>query len=104
MLLLYKNCVIFFLFHFKECICKDVVHCISYLCKNNKYRIAAILAYGSQFCNSNSDELETPIASKNFWDSLNYRAQDQGRLIGVDYVEGFTVERYLGVNSLGYLI
>jgi len=37
-------------------------------------------------------------------ESLNYRAQDFGRLIGTDYAEGFTVERYLGVNSLGDLI
>jgi N-acetylglucosamine malate deacetylase 1 len=70
----------------------------------NEKRIEAILAYSSQFYNPNSDEPETPIASKNFLESLNYRAQDLGRLIGTDYAEGFTVERYLGVNSLGDLI
>ena len=70
----------------------------------NDKRIAAILAYSSQFYNPDSDEPETPIASKNFLESLNYRAQDFGRLIGTDYAEGFTVERYLGVNSLGDLI
>jgi DNA-directed RNA polymerase specialized sigma24 family protein len=31
---------------------------------------------------------------------VNYRSQDLGRL-AVDYAEGFTVERYLAVNSLG---
>lgn len=70
----------------------------------NEIRIAAILAYSSQFYNANSDEPITPIATKNFLESLNYRAQDFGRLIGTDYAEGFTVERYLGVNSLGDLI
>lgn len=70
----------------------------------NDKRIEAVLAYSSQFYNPKSDEPETPIASKNFLESLNYRAQDLGRLIGVDYAEGFTVERYLGVNSLGDLI
>ena len=70
----------------------------------NDKRIEAILAYSSQFYNPFSDEPETPIASKNFLESLNYRAQDFGRLIGTDYAEGFTVERYLGVNSLGDLI
>jgi hypothetical protein len=35
---------------------------------------------------------------------VNYRSQDLGRLAGVDYAEGFTVERYLAVNSLGDLI
>jgi hypothetical protein len=33
---------------------------------------------------------------------VNYRSQDLGRLAGVDYAEGFTVERYLAVNSLGF--
>ncbi len=70
----------------------------------NDKRVDAILAYTSQFYNPNSDEPETPIASKNFLESLNYRAKDLGRIIGVDYAEGFTVERYLAVNSLGDLI
>ncbi len=70
----------------------------------NDKRVEAIMAYSSQFFNPNSDEPETLIASKNFLESLNYRAQDLGRLIGTDYAEGFTVERYLGVNSLGDLI
>jgi bacillithiol biosynthesis deacetylase BshB1 len=70
----------------------------------NEKRIAAILAYSSQFYDPNSKEPETPIATKNFLESLNYRPQDFGRLIGKDYAEGFNVERYLGVNSLGDLI
>ena len=70
----------------------------------NDKRVESILAYTSQFYNPNSDEPETPIASKNFLESLNYRAKDLGRIIGVDYAEGFTVERYLAVNSLGDLI
>jgi bacillithiol biosynthesis deacetylase BshB1 len=70
----------------------------------NEKRIKAILAYSSQFYNPNSNEPETLIASKNFLESLNYRAQDLGRLIGTDYAEGFTVERYLAVNSLSDLM
>ena len=70
----------------------------------NDKRVASILAYGSQFYNSNSEEPETPIASKNFLESLNYRPKDLGRLIGTDYAEGFTVERYLAVNSLSDLM
>jgi len=70
----------------------------------NEKRVASILAYSSQFYNSNSDEPETPIASKNFLESLNYRPKDLGRLIGTDFAEGFTVERYLAVNSLSDLI
>ncbi len=64
----------------------------------------AIMAYNSQFYDPNSDEPETPISSKNFTDSVNYRARDLGRIIGVEYAEGFTVERYIGVDSLEDLI
>ena len=70
----------------------------------NDKRVEAILAYSSQFYKSDSIEPETPIASKNFLESLNYRPKDLGRLIGTDYAEGFTVERYLAVNSLSDLI
>lgn len=63
-------------------------------------KVEAILAYGSQFYNPGSNEPVTPIATKNFLESVNYRAQDLGRLIGKEYAEGFTVERYLAVNSL----
>jgi len=70
----------------------------------NDKRTEAILAYSSQFYNPDSEEPETPIASKNFLESLNYRVQDLGRLIGTDYAEGFTVERYLAVNSLENLM
>ncbi len=67
-------------------------------------KTASILAYGSQFYNPNSKEPESPISSKNFLESLNYRSRDLGRLTGVEHAEGFTVERYLAVNSLGDLI
>lgn len=69
----------------------------------NDIRVDSILAYSSQFYNSNSDEPETPIATKNFLESLNCRPKELGRLVGVDYAEGFTVERYLTVNSLSDL-
>jgi bacillithiol biosynthesis deacetylase BshB1 len=69
-----------------------------------KAKKAAILAYSSQFYDPNSNEPETPIATKTFLESIHYRSQDLGRLVGVEYAEGFTVERYLAVNSLGDLI
>lgn len=72
--------------------------------EHNDKRKAAILAYSSQFYDPNSEEPETLIATKNFLDSLSYRPQDLGRLVGVDFAEGFNVERYLAVNSLGDLI
>ena len=70
----------------------------------NEKRVQSILAYSSQFYDPNSNEPETVIATKNFLESLSYRAQDLGRIIGVDYAEGFTVERYLAVDTLSDLI
>ena len=64
----------------------------------------SILAYSSQFYSENSKEPLTPIATKNFLESIHYRSQDLGRLVGVEYAEGFTTERYLAVNSLSDLI
>lgn len=63
-------------------------------------KMEAVLAYKTQFYDPKSDEPETPISSKNFTDSVEYRARNLGRLIGVEHGEGFTVERYLGVKSL----
>lgn len=65
---------------------------------------AAILAYSSQFHDPDSKEPETPISSKTFIESVNYRARDMGRLIGKEYAEGFTAERLLAVDSLDCLI
>jgi bacillithiol biosynthesis deacetylase BshB1 len=70
----------------------------------NEKRVKAILAYSSQFYNPTSNEPETLIASKNFLESLDYRPKEFGRLIGKDFAEGYTVERYLAVNSITDLI
>lgn len=66
-------------------------------------KMKSVQAYASQFYDPNSKEPVTPIASKNFLDSIKYRAQDLGRLVGVEYAEGFTAERYVAVNSLADL-
>ena len=63
-------------------------------------KMASVLAYKTQFFDPNSDAPETPISSKNFTDSVTYRARNLGRLIGVAYAEGFTVERCAAVDSL----
>ena len=67
-------------------------------------KIEAVKAYGSQFYDPNSKEPNSPIATKNFLESITYRAQDLGRLIDVDFAEGFTVERYVAVNQLSDII
>src|SRR5690606_36250698 len=63
-------------------------------------KMKAELAYKTQFYNPQSKLPETPIASKNFTDSVDYRPRDLGRIIGVEHGEGYTVERYVGVNSV----
>ncbi|MCK0157073.1 bacillithiol biosynthesis deacetylase BshB1 [Cellulophaga sp. F20128] len=67
-------------------------------------KLKAVLAYDSQFFDAKSDAPQTPISSPNFIDSVTYRARDLGRLIGVEHAEGFTVERYVAVESLDDLI
>jgi len=63
-------------------------------------KMQSVLAYKTQFFDPNSNEPQTPISSKNFTDSIEYRARDLGRLIGTEHGEGFTVERYAAVDSL----
>ncbi|WP_111307398.1 bacillithiol biosynthesis deacetylase BshB1 [Confluentibacter sediminis] len=63
-------------------------------------KLSAVFAYKTQFYDETSKEPQTPISSKNFADSVRYRANDLGRLIGVEYGEGFTVERHVAVDSL----
>jgi hypothetical protein len=44
------------------------------------------------------------ISGKQFLESLKYRSYDLGRIVGVQYAEGFTVERYVAVDSVFNLI
>lgn len=67
-------------------------------------KIDSVMAYSSQFYNPDSKEPISPIATKNFTESIEYRAKDLGRLVFVDYAEGFTVERYPAVRSLTDLL
>ena len=67
-------------------------------------KMEAIKAYDSQFYDPTSKEPSSPISSKNFLDSVKYRAQDLGRLIGVECAEGFTAERHVAVDNLDSLI
>ncbi|EDP70521.1 hypothetical protein FBALC1_07178 [Flavobacteriales bacterium ALC-1] len=63
-------------------------------------KMESVLAYETQFYDPKSEEPETPISSKNFTDSIAYRARNLGRLVGVEHAEGYTVERYAAVDSL----
>lgn len=67
-------------------------------------KLEVVKAYSSQFYIPNSTEPETPISTENFLNSIRYRAADLGRLIGVDYAEGFTASRLIGVDSISDLV
>jgi bacillithiol biosynthesis deacetylase BshB1 len=67
-------------------------------------KIEACLAYKTQFYNPESKEPVTPIATKDFLDSLTYRAQDLGRLSGVEYAEGFTTEKLIALKNFDGIV
>lgn len=67
-------------------------------------KIEACLAYKTQFYDPSSTEPMTPIATKDFLESLTYRAQDLGRLSGVEYAEGFTTEKLLAIKNFEGII
>lgn len=67
-------------------------------------KIEACLAYKTQFYDPNSKEPMTPIATKDFLESLTYRAQDLGRLSGVEFAEGFTTEKLLAFKNFDGII
>ncbi|MCE3294785.1 MAG: LmbE family protein [Crocinitomicaceae bacterium] len=63
-------------------------------------KFEAVRAYKTQFYDPNSKEPKTPISGEEFFDFLRGRMAEFGRAIGVQYAEGFTVERIPGVESL----
>lgn len=68
-------------------------------------KIQACLAFSSQFYDPDSQEPVTPIATKDFLESITYRAQDLGRLSGVQFAEGFTVEQLLAFKNFeGFIL
>lgn len=67
-------------------------------------KIEVCKAYKTQLFDANSKDPITHTASKNFFDSLTYRAQDLGRLSGVEYAEGFTSEKLLAFKNFDGII
>lgn len=63
-------------------------------------KIEVIKCFKSQFFDPNSNQPETPISSKAFLDFIVSRAREMGRPAGYEFAEGFTIERFIGVNDL----
>ena len=63
-------------------------------------KLEAVKAYSTQFFNPESKESETIISSKEFLDSVTYRAKNLGRQSNCGYAEGFIAHQLPKVNSL----
>lgn len=61
---------------------------------------ASIMAYASQFYDPNSKEPETPISGEGFFKFLDARSMEMGRLIGVEYGEGFICKTPLHISDI----
>ena len=77
-----------------------VINITGYLDK----KIEAVRAYKSQLFDSKNNENNTPISTENFLNSVKYRAQNLGRLIGTEAGEGFTSRQLLAIKELDSLI
>lgn len=60
----------------------------------------SIMAFSSQFYNPESKEPETPISSASFFQFLEARSREMGRLIGVEFGEGFVSKTPLNLKDL----
>ena len=63
-------------------------------------KLNSVKAFKSQFYDGNDKVHDTPISTKNFLESIEYRARDLGRLTGVEYAEGFVAYRFPIVDSI----
>lgn len=63
-------------------------------------KVASIMAFKSQFYDPSSQEPASFISSPEFLPFVESRSREFGHRIMVKYGEGFTVERFLGVDNL----
>lgn len=66
-------------------------------------KLLAIRAFQSQFFDPQSKEPSTYISRPEFIDSLVFRARELGKMVGVEYGEGFTSRRKTGTDSFFHL-
>jgi len=66
-------------------------------------KMKAIAAFKSQFYSEDSSEPVTPISTKEFWNFLEARARDFGRIGGFEFAEGFTTATPLAIRNFNEL-
>lgn len=67
-------------------------------------KLEAIKAYGTQFNSLDLDEPQTYISTPDFLESVIYRSKMFGKMIGVNYAEGFISKKMIGFNSFDSFI
>ncbi len=67
-------------------------------------KVESIKAYGTQFNSIDLSEPQTYISSPEFLESVIYRSKMFGKMIGVNYAEGFLSKKMIGFNSFDALI
>jgi bacillithiol biosynthesis deacetylase BshB1 len=67
-------------------------------------KVEAIKAYSTQFYSGDEHGPETYISKPGFLDSVIYRHKWFGKMIGVEYAEGFISEKMIGIRNFDALI
>ncbi len=67
-------------------------------------KMDAVMAFSSQFYNPSSRETNTPISSKEFIQFVEARAREFGRSIGVEFGEGFTSAKTIGLSDFSVIL
>lgn len=67
-------------------------------------KLESIKAYGTQFHNPEAGGPQTYISTPGFLESVVYRHKMFGKMIGVEYAEGFISDKIIGIKNLDSII
>lgn len=67
-------------------------------------KLEAIRSFSSQFLAPKDHEPQTYISGSGFFDSVIYRAKMLGKMVGVEYAEGYTSAKMIGIRSFADVI
>lgn len=89
------------LFHYIQDYFMEPSFCVD-ITDQMQIKMTAIRAFKSQFYNPDSEEPSTRISGKDFLDFVQGRALEMGRMIHVNFGEGFVAERPLNPELMQY--
>lgn len=69
-----------------------------------KEKMNAVVAYKTQFNSPDTSEPQTYISTPDFLEKVKARALSFGKIIGVDYAEGFLSEKKIGIKDIDTLV